>query len=47
MTNSINKFKVILEIQQNIHAKVNAEGIKQALSNLISNAIKYSAKKRN
>jgi len=42
----INKFKVILEIQQNIHAKVNTEGIKQALSNLISNAIKYSAKKK-
>ena len=38
----INKFEVILDLQQNIIAKVDPEGIKQVLSNLISNAIKYS-----
>jgi len=42
----INKFNVQLEIQQHINAKVNPEGIKQALSNLISNAIKYSGEKK-
>jgi two-component system phosphate regulon sensor histidine kinase PhoR len=42
----INKFKVILEVKENVNAKVNSEGIKQALSNLISNAIKYSAEKK-
>jgi len=42
----INKFNVILEVEQNITAKVNSEGIKQALSNLISNAIKYSGEKK-
>lgn len=38
----INKFEVTLDLQQNIIAKVDTEGIKQVLSNLISNAIKYS-----
>jgi len=42
----INKFNVTLIIQPNIDAKVNSEGIKQALSNLISNAIKYSGEKK-
>ncbi len=42
----INEFNVELEIQQNINAKINPKGIKQALSNLISNAIKYSEKKK-
>ena len=42
----INKFNVVLDIKQNINAKVNSEGIKQALSNLISNAIKYSGEKK-
>jgi signal transduction histidine kinase len=39
----INKFEVELAIENNIFANVYAEGIKQALSNLISNAVKYSA----
>lgn len=39
----INNFDVNLNIEKNVFAKVNAEGIKQALSNLISNAIKYSS----
>jgi signal transduction histidine kinase len=39
----INKIDVHLNISNNIYAKVNAEGLKQALSNLISNAIKYSS----
>lgn len=39
----INKFEVELEIENNIFANVYGEGIKQALSNLISNAVKYSA----
>ena len=38
----INKFEVTLDLQQNIIALVDPEGIKQVLSNLISNAIKYS-----
>ena len=42
----INKFKVVLNIQQDVIAQVNSEGIKQALSNLISNAIKYSGEKK-
>jgi len=42
----INKFNVTLEVQPNIDARVNSEGIKQALSNLISNAIKYSGEKK-
>lgn len=39
----INKFEVDLAIEKNIFANVYGEGIKQALSNLISNAVKYSA----
>jgi len=38
----INKFEVKLDLQENIVAVVDPEGIKQVLSNLISNAIKYS-----
>lgn len=38
----ISNFKVVLEIEQPLLAKVHPEGVKQALSNLISNAIKYS-----
>jgi signal transduction histidine kinase len=38
----INKFKVELDIENNIFANVYGEGLKQALSNLISNAVKYS-----
>ena len=38
----INKFEVDLAIENNIFANVYGEGIKQALSNLISNAVKYS-----
>ncbi|MCK0179140.1 HAMP domain-containing histidine kinase [Flavobacteriaceae bacterium S0862] len=38
----INGFKVAVEIEENVFAKVEQEGLKQALSNLISNAIKYS-----
>ncbi|MEN8194089.1 MAG: tetratricopeptide repeat-containing sensor histidine kinase [Bacteroidota bacterium] len=40
----INKFEVILDLQENVRAAVDPEGIKQVLSNLISNAIKYSPK---
>ena len=39
----INKFEVELAIEHNIFANVYGEGVKQALSNLISNAVKYSA----
>ena len=39
----INKIDVHKNISINIYANVHAEGIKQALSNLISNAIKYSS----
>jgi len=38
----INKFEVILDLEEDIIAIVDSEGIKQVLSNLISNAIKYS-----
>ena len=38
----INKFEVTLDLQRDIIAVVDPEGIKQVLSNLISNAIKYS-----
>jgi len=38
----INKFEVTLDLQENIEAIVDPEGIKQVMSNLISNAIKYS-----
>lgn len=39
----INKMDVHLNISNDIYANVEEEGIKQALSNLISNAIKYSS----
>lgn len=42
----ISNFKVVLEIEQALLAKVEPEGVKQALSNLISNAIKYSQTNR-
>jgi nitrogen-specific signal transduction histidine kinase len=42
----ISNFKVVLEIEQPLLAKVHPEGVKQALSNLISNAIKYSQTNR-
>jgi signal transduction histidine kinase len=38
----INNFEVVLEIQNEIIVLANQDGIKQVLSNLISNAIKYS-----
>ena len=38
----INKIDVHVNISKKIYANVHADGIKQALSNLISNAIKYS-----
>ena len=38
----INKFELVSEIENNIFANVYKEGIKQVLSNLISNAVKYS-----
>jgi len=38
----INKVEVDLAIENNIFANVYGEGIKQAVSNLISNAVKYS-----
>jgi signal transduction histidine kinase len=42
----INKFEVTLDLQENIMAFVDPDGIKQVLSNLISNAIKYSDRKK-
>jgi signal transduction histidine kinase len=39
----INMMDVHLNISNDIYANVEAEGVKQALSNLISNAIKYSS----
>jgi signal transduction histidine kinase len=39
----INDFKVTIEIEENVFAKIEQEGLRQALSNLISNAIKYSS----
>ncbi len=42
----INKFDVTLDLQQKIIAVVDPDGIKQVLSNLISNAIKYSVIKK-
>jgi len=38
----LSEFEVSKEIENNVLAKVEPEGLKQALSNLISNAIKYS-----
>lgn len=38
----INNFEVNLDLNENIMATVDPEGLKQVLSNLISNAIKYS-----
>ncbi len=42
----INKIDVHLNIAPDIYANIYPEGIKQALSNLISNAIKYSSKNK-
>ncbi len=36
------KFDVVTEIDENLYAEVDAEKIKQAISNLLSNALKYS-----
>lgn len=36
------KFEVITELDENIEAEIDSEKMKQALSNLISNSIKYS-----
>jgi len=38
----LSDFEVLKEVEKNVLAKVEPEGLKQALSNLISNAIKYS-----
>jgi len=38
----INNFELHLDLEDNVFAAVDPEGIKQALSNLVSNAIKYS-----
>ena len=38
----INNFKVTLELEEAIYCNVDDEGLKQVLSNLITNAIKYS-----
>ncbi len=38
----IHKFEVHLSIEENVMAKADPEGLKQVLSNLITNAIKYS-----
>jgi len=43
----INKFNVSIEIEEDIKAFVDPEAIKQALSNLIGNAIKYSSVNKN
>lgn len=42
----INHFKVSVEKEENITADADADAIKQALSNLIGNAIKYSADRK-
>jgi len=42
----ISNFKVIIELEPDVWAKVEPESLKQALSNLISNAIKYSVDKK-
>lgn len=43
----INKFNVVAEIQEDVITKIDSEAIKQALSNLINNAIKYSPTSKN
>jgi len=42
----INNFKLNLNIEENVFALVDSEGIKQVISNLISNAVKYSSTQR-
>ncbi len=36
------KFDIVTELDENIHAEVDAEKMKQVISNLLSNALKYS-----
>jgi len=43
----LNKFRVVAEIQEEVVALIDPEAIKQALSNLINNAIKYSPVSKN
>ncbi len=42
----IHKFEVNLAIEENLRALVDQEGLKQVLSNLITNAIKYSGREK-
>lgn len=39
-------FDITIELDENIYAKIDAEKIKQAISNLISNAFKYSIRNK-
>jgi signal transduction histidine kinase len=42
----INKFEVSLSLDEHLTANIDGEGLKQVLSNLITNAIKYSEEKK-
>ncbi len=43
---TINNFEVLVEKEENVKANIDTDAIKQALSNLIGNAIKYSADRK-